>query len=100
MTRSEENFIDEKVREALSRKNLPHNHVVADVLRGEAQFAGSSLAIITANGAGLDQRIEQLREHPQYRHTFPADPPKLAKSDMQKMSENFSKIASGEVEVR
>jgi len=47
----------------------------------------------------LDDRIEELRHDPRYAASFPADPPKVAKTDMRKLTENFAAIARGEVAV-
>ena len=47
----------------------------------------------------LDDRINELRHDPTYAHSFPADPPKVAKTDMAKLKENFDAIAGGTVVV-
>ena len=43
--------------------------------------------------------INELRHDPSYAHSFPADRPKVAKTDMGKLTEYFDKVASGEVRV-
>jgi hypothetical protein len=47
----------------------------------------------------LADEIERLKHDPRYVATIPPDPPKVAKTDMRKLTENFDKVASGEVRV-
>jgi hypothetical protein len=45
----------------------------------------------------LDARIEDLRQHPEFRAYFPPEPPRISRKDEQEVHDNFAKIASGEV---
>jgi hypothetical protein len=45
----------------------------------------------------LSARIDQFRVDPRFAATFPPDPPKVAPTDITKLSENFDAIAAGKV---
>ena len=97
-------FISDEISRALARAGLDYNHPIREVLDREAEIVGVRDAVVRVRGERdqmlmLDDRIEELRHDPSYAASFPADPPKVAKTDMGKLTENFDKIASGEVRV-
>ena len=97
-------FISDEISRALARAGLDYNHPIREVLDREAEIVGVRDAVVRVRGERdqmlmLDDRIKELRHDPSYAHSFPADPPKVAKTDMGKLTENFDKIASGEVRV-
>src|ERR1035437_3898961 len=95
-------FISDEITQALLRAGLDYDHPIREVLDREAEIVGVRDAVVRVRDERnqmlmLDDRIEDLRHDPSYADSFPADPPKVAKTDMGKLTENFDKIASGEV---
>jgi len=99
-----EKFIYDEISRALIRAGLDYDNPLRAVLDREAEIVGVRDAVVRVRGERgqmvlLDAQIEALRQDPSYTTYFPADPPKVAKGNMAKLSENFTKIASGEVAV-
>jgi hypothetical protein len=97
-------FIYDDISGALARAGLPYDHPIREVLNREAEIIGTREAVVRVRnerGEMLmpDDRIEELRHDPRYASTFPPDPPKVARSDMRKLTENFAGIADGTVRV-
>ena len=97
-------FISDEITQALLRAGLDYDHPIREVLDREAEIVGVRDAVVRVRDERnqmlmLDDRIKELRHDPSYAHSFPADPPKVAKTDMGKLTENFDKVASGEVRV-
>ena len=95
-------FISDDINKALARAGLDYDHPIREVLNREAEIVGTREAVVRVRGERdqmlmLDDRIEELRHDPRYAASFPADPPKVAKTDMGKLTENFAAIARGEV---
>jgi hypothetical protein len=97
-------FVYDDISGALARAGLPYDHPIREVLDKEAEIVGTREAVVRVRGERgemlmLDDRIEEMRHNPRYAASFPADPPKVAKTDMGKLTENFAAIARGEVAV-
>jgi len=97
-------FISDEITGALTRAGLDYDNPIREVLDREAEIVGVREAVVRVRGECsqmlmLDDRIEELRHDPSYAASFPTDPPKVAKTDMRKLTENFDKVASGEVRV-
>lgn len=101
---TEQKVISDEVTGALMRTGLDYDNPIRKVLETEAEIVGIRDAVVRVPGEGgvmltLDDRIEQLRCDPSHAASFPPDPPKVAKGDMAKLSENFEKIIDGSVSV-
>lgn len=94
-----QNFISSKVCEALSRHGIGHDDPIREELEKDAEVAGVRDACVRVRGGSIDDRIAELRRDPRFASSFPADPPKVARSDMAKLRENFAAIAGGKVAV-
>jgi hypothetical protein len=97
-------FISDEINGALARAGLDHDHSIREVLDQESEIVGTREAMVRVRNERdqllmLDDRIDELRRDPRYAASFPADPPKVAKTDIGKLTENFDKVASGEVRV-
>jgi hypothetical protein len=98
-------FISSEVVKALAIANLPYDHPMRQELEEKAEIVGDdrNLYVRVPDGQGgrimLEDEIERLKHDPRYVATIPPDPPKVAKTDMGKLTENFDKVASGEVRV-
>jgi hypothetical protein len=97
-------FIFDEITEALLRAGLDYNHPIRELLDREAEIVGVYDTVVRVRDERnqtlmLDDRINELRHDPSYEHSFPADPPKVAKTDMAKLTENFTAIADGTVRV-
>jgi hypothetical protein len=99
-----EKYVYDEISRALARAGLGYDHQIRKVLDREAEIVGVRDPVVRMRGEHgqmlmLDDRIKELRQDPSYATCFPADPPKVAKGDLGKLSENFTKIASGEIVV-
>lgn len=106
MTRSPtaQKFIHDDIEEALARAGLKYDHPLRELLDREAEIVGNREPVVRVRGASgqmlmLVDRIKELRHDPRYAAIFPAEPPKVPKGDLGKLSENFSAIAEGKVVV-
>lgn len=95
-------FISDEISRALARAGLDYHHPIREVLDREADIVGVRDAVVRVRDERnrtlmLDDRIKELRHDPSYAHSFPADPPKVAKTDMGKLTENFDAIATGKM---
>lgn len=92
-------FISDEIGRALSLAGLPQNHEVRVLLDQEAEILGTRSFAVHCNGESLDKRIEQLKQDPQFAHTFQKPSAKVARRDMQELRRNFDQIVRGEVVV-
>jgi hypothetical protein len=97
-------FIYDEISKALARTGLEYDHPVRELLDREAEIVGVREPVVRVPGASgemsmLDDRIKELKRDPSYATIFPADPPKVAKGDLEKLSEHFSEIADGSIRV-
>jgi hypothetical protein len=98
-------YISSEVVKALIGANFPYNHPMRQELEEKAEIVGDERSLFVrvpdAQGgkAMLADENERLKHDPRYVATIPPDPPKVAKTDMRKLTENFDKVASGEVRV-
>jgi hypothetical protein len=97
-------FISDEITQALLRAGLVYDHPIREDLDARAEILGVYDAVVRVRDEHnqtlmLEDRIAQLKSDPRFAHTFPADPPKVAKGDLLKLSENFSAIADGSVRV-
>ena len=96
-------YISSEVVKALISANLPYNHPMRQELEEKAEIVGDerNLFVRVPDAQGgrtmLADEIERLKHDPRYAATIPADPEKVAKSDMKKLTENFDAIASGKM---
>jgi hypothetical protein len=106
MTRSStaEKFISDEITQALIRAGLGYEHPIRRDLDARAEIVGLREIVVRVRDERnqqvmLEERIAQLRHDPRFAASFPVEPPKLAKGDMRKLSENFDKVARGDVRV-
>ena len=96
-------YISSEVVKALISANLPYNHPMRQELEEKAEIVGDerNVFVRVPDGQGgrtmLADEIERLKHDPRYAATIPADPPKVARTDMKKLTENFDAIASGKM---
>jgi len=96
-------YISSEVVKALISANLPYDHPMRQELEEKAEIVGDdrNLFVRVPDAQGgrtmLADEIERLKHDPRYVATIPPDPPKVAKTDMRKLTEYFDKVASGEV---
>lgn len=98
-------YISSEVVKALIGAHLPYDHPMRQELEEKAEIVGDdrNLYVRVPDGQGgrilLEDEIERLKHDPRYVATIPPSPPKVAKTDMGKLTENFAAIARGEVAV-
>jgi len=97
-------FVYDEISGALARAGLDYDRPIREVLYRESDIVGTREAVVRVRNERdqllmLDDRINELGRHPRYISTFPPDPPKVARSDMRKLTENFAASARGEVAV-
>jgi cell division protein ZapA (FtsZ GTPase activity inhibitor) len=97
--------IEHEAGEAVRRAGLNYDHPVRAMLERSAVIAGVRQGVVrTPNESGelvtLDERIKEMRNEERYSALFPRPEGTVAKSDMQRISENFEAIAAGNVEVQ
>ena len=98
-------YISDEVVKALTSANLPYNHPMRQELEEKSEIFGDdrNLFVRVPDGRGgttmLADEIERLKHDPRYAATIPADPPKVPRTDMKKLTENFEAIASGKMTV-
>jgi hypothetical protein len=97
-------FIYDEISRALSRHDLAHNNPLRHELEKDAVIEGVREAVVRIrderNGTVMiDDRIRQLKDDRRFRACFPTDPPRVARSDMANLRENFDAIATGKVTV-
>ncbi len=104
-TASEAHFIDTTVSQAMSDAGVVADSKLKPILLRDAEIemAGSSAAVRVRDDNGrlvsLDERLDELKASPLYRHHFPKGPPTVPASDLRATRENFAEIASGRVKV-
>ncbi|SRR6266852_4745930 len=98
-----QNYISNEVVLELTRAGLAYDHPMRQELEEKAEIVGDdrNLFVRVPDAQGgrtmLADEIERLKHDPRYVATIPPDPPKVAKTDMRKLTEYFDKVASGEV---
>jgi hypothetical protein len=96
-----ERFIASEISKAMSRHGLSFDSPVRRELEASAEIAGSHDAIVRVRNGdrsmNLDDFIEELRGHSQFRAYFPPEPPRVSRKDEAKIRANFAEIASGQV---
>jgi hypothetical protein len=93
-------FIDSKISEALSRHGVLYDATaLREELEQDAEIVGVRNAGVVVRGGSIDDRIAELRRDPRFESSFPADPPKVARGDIEKIRANFNAIAAGTVKV-
>jgi hypothetical protein len=98
-------YISTEVVKALISAHLPYDHPMRQELEEKAEIVGDdrNLYVRVPDGQGgrtmLGDEIERLKHDPRYVASIPVDPPKVAKTDIGKLTEYFDKVASGEVRV-
>jgi hypothetical protein len=97
-------FIYDEITQALIRSGLCYDHPIRADLDARAEIVGVRDTVVRVRDERnqtlmLEDRIAQLRHDPRFAHSFPADPPKVARGDMRKLAENFDAIAAGKVGV-
>ncbi|HST09088.1 MAG TPA: hypothetical protein VLL05_01830 [Terriglobales bacterium] len=97
-------FVANEIDKAISRHRLPLNSPVRDDLESRAEVIGTRECVVrVSDDAGsslsLDERIVQLKDDARYSSLFPPDPPRISRSDEEKLRKNFERIARGEVVV-
>jgi hypothetical protein len=97
-------FIAQEIDNALFRHHLPYNGPVRDDLEARAEVSGgreASVRVLDESNRALtlDDRIDQLKDDPNFCACFPPEPPRVSRNDETKLRENFSKIVSGQVVV-
>ena len=96
-------FIHQEVVKALVNSRLDYDHPIGNVLESEAQIVGQTACVRVLDDRGgwlmLEDRVKELRGDPRYSDIFLRPETKVAKGDMQRLSENFEAIAAGKVEV-
>ncbi len=98
-----QNYISNEVVLELTRAGLAYDHPMRQELEEKAEIVGDdrNLFVRVPDAQGgrtmLADEIERLKHDPRYAATIPADPEKVAKSDMKKLTENFDAIASGKM---
>jgi hypothetical protein len=97
-------FVTIEIGKALSRHRLPWDSPVRDDLESRAEVVGSrEFAVRVTDDAGrslsLDDRIAQLKDDQSFASCFPADPPRISRTDHEKVRANFARIANGETVV-
>jgi hypothetical protein len=96
----QQSFIESKISEALSRHGVDYNATtLREELEKDAEIIGIRNAAVVVRGGSIDYRIAELRCDPRFESFFPADSPKISRTDLEKMRANFNAIAAGTVKV-
>jgi hypothetical protein len=107
---SEQGFVDRKLDDALSEAGLPVTSPIRGILNRDAVvFEASGISGQRMYGVkiprpsgdvGLRERLDELKGDAMYRHNFSQGTPVVAASRcLRPTTENFNKIARGEVKV-
>jgi cell division protein ZapA (FtsZ GTPase activity inhibitor) len=96
--------IEHEAGEAIRRAGLNYDHPVRAILENSAVIAGLRQSVVRVPNESdelvtLDERIKEMRNDGRYSALFPRPEGTVAKSDMQRISENFQAIAAGKIAV-
>ena len=97
-------LIAKEIDRALQRNQLPPDSPIRIELQNNAEIGGGydpEIQVLDESNRvmTLDQRIQELKNDPQFSGYFPPEPPRIRRSDEAKIRANFAKIVSGEVVV-
>jgi len=96
-------FIHQEVLKALVNSRLSYDRPIGALLESEAEIVGQPGCVRVLEESGgwvmLEHRIDQLKADPRYSDIFAQPEGKVAKGDMQRITDNFEAIAAGKVEV-
>jgi hypothetical protein len=95
-------FLADQIDKTLSQHHLPYDSPVREDLESKAEIIGARDAVVrvldeSGRSLTLDDRVKQLKSNPRFSDCFPPDPPRISRTDQNRLNANFAKILSGEV---
>jgi hypothetical protein len=97
-------YVDTKLDECLSRAGLPVDSPIRAILDRDSEIAtGREPWVYVARpdrDITLDERLSELKQDATFKHNFPKDLPTVNKRDLGQLREHFSEIASGKTTVK
>jgi hypothetical protein len=103
-TASQQQLVDTKLDEVLTRASLPVDSPVRGMLDRDVEVfdTGREFAVHVPGpdrDISLSERLEEIKHDPMFAHNFPGATPKIARNDANRLREHFDDIASGKVVV-
>jgi hypothetical protein len=91
-------FIATEIDRALTKHNISPSGGVRAEIEARVEMCGAAIRVCDGNRIlSLDDYISQLRHDARFEADFPAPLPRVSRSDITKLRDNFNQICDGTV---